>query len=88
MHPAKDHPEHIDIELSRPIELGGVKVTSLRLREPTVNDNLIAQKTAADEAMHEAQLLANLASISIEDLRRLPVRDYKKMIEAYHRFTV
>lgn len=85
---AKDYPEHIDIELSRPIELGGVKVSSLRMREPTLADSLVAKKTGNDEATQEVQLFANLCGVPADDLHRLPVRDYSKLAEAYYRFTL
>lgn len=31
---------YVDIELSRPVEIDGTKVTTLRMREPLVSDQL------------------------------------------------
>jgi len=44
----------------RPLKVDGTEVKSLTLREPTVEDQLIARKSGADPAEAEVVLTANL----------------------------
>lgn len=74
-----------DVALSRPFEMAGTKVTSIRLREPTVADQLAADGKGSDAA-REIAMMANLAEISPEDIKRLPLKDYKRVQTAFMLF--
>ncbi|MGQ5522656.1 phage tail assembly protein [Chitinimonas sp. PSY-7] len=76
------------IPLSKPITLNGVQVDRLTLREPTVGDQLIARKIAAqDDVQFELNMFASLAGCSPNDLHQLPLRDYDKLQKAYLRLS-
>jgi hypothetical protein len=77
---------HIDITLSRPIELGGVSVSSVRMREPTVGDHLAAQALKGTDAEMEILLIANLCMLTVADIHVLPIRDFHKMQVAMQGF--
>ncbi|WP_432256083.1 phage tail assembly protein [Limimaricola sp. AA108-03] len=72
----------LSVDLLRGIEIAGAKVKSLTLREPTLNDQLAAQKGNASEAELEVALIANLAEVTPEELRRAKMRDYGRLQEA------
>lgn len=67
-----------DITLSRPFEVHGTKVTSVRMREPTVGDKLAADGKGS-AASQEIAMLANLTEIAPDDIKRLPLKDYKRL---------
>jgi hypothetical protein len=68
----------LTVELARGFEVAGAKVKTLRLREPSLDDQLTAQK-GRDSAESEVALLANLAEISPDDLRTMKMRDYSRV---------
>lgn len=76
----------IDIELSRALEIDGAKVNALRMREPTVEDQLAAEAIQGTDSQREIQTFANLCSIAPADIRRLPLRDYKRVQKAFLNF--
>lgn len=73
----------VDIELSKALDVDGVKVTKLRMREPTVADQLASEEMAGGEAVKEIAMLANLCEISPADIKQLTLRDYKKVQAAF-----
>jgi hypothetical protein len=73
----------VDISLSRPLEIDGAKVSVLRMREPTVGDQLAADEYKGGDAAREIMTFANLCQITPDDLKRLRMKDYKKLQEAY-----
>lgn len=74
-----------DVTLSRPIEIAGAPVTTVRMREPTVADQMAASKQVG-AAAQEIALLANLMELAPDDLKRLPLKDYKRLQEAFMGF--
>ena len=70
----------------RPLVLDGTKVESLVMREPTVDDQLIAEKGADGAAASEVALISNLCEISPEAVRLLKLRQYGRLQEALSRF--
>ncbi|MBF1237627.1 MAG: phage tail assembly protein [Lautropia mirabilis] len=76
----------VDIELSKPIEIDGAQVTALRMREPTVGDQLMLDDMKAGDATKEVTLVANLCEIAPDDVKRLTLRDYRKVQEAFAGF--
>jgi len=68
------------IQLEHPITVHGRQVTQITLRRPKVKDQLIAVKSAEDDAERELLLLANLSSeLSPDDLKELDVADYREL---------
>ena len=78
---------HVDIDLSRPIEIDGVQVTTLRMREPTVADQLLLDEMKGSDATKEVTLVANLCEVTPDDVKRLTLRDYRKVQKAFSGFT-
>lgn len=77
---------HCDITLSRPLKIAGVDVSVLRMREPTVADQEIASDMGGSDAAREIQTFANLCEQTPDDIRRLPLKDYKRLQAAYVNF--
>lgn len=71
------------IALSRPLSVDGTKVPKVTMREPTVRDEMLARKTAGDSTGNEIILLANLCSLSEEDMKNMPLKDYRRLQEAF-----
>lgn len=80
---ANDDNGFVDIDLSRAIEIDGAKVKTLRMREPTVADQLASEELKGTDAAKELMTLANLCQITPDDLKGLSLRDYKKLQEAF-----
>lgn len=78
---------YVDIELSRPIEIDGAQVTALRMREPTVADQLLLDEMKGSDATKEVTLVANLCEVTQDDIKRLTLRDYRKVQKAFSGFT-
>lgn len=76
----------VDVELSRPIEIDGAQVTVLRMREPTVADQLMLDELKGGDATKEVTLVANLCEVAPEDIKRLTLRDYRKVQQAFAGF--
>lgn len=79
--------DFVDVKLGRPLEIDGAQVTALRMREPTVADQLAASEMQGGAAQQEITMIANLCEITPDDLKRLPLRDYRKLQEAFLGFT-
>lgn len=78
--------DFVDIKLDKPISIGGVQTSALRMREPTVRDQLAANKFKGDDADKELFIFANLCGVAPEDLHNMKMRDYGKLQEAYADF--
>lgn len=76
----------VDVELSRPIEIDGAQVTTLRMREPTVADQLMMDDMDVGNATKEVTLVANLCEVAPDDIKRLTLRDYRKVQQAFAGF--
>lgn len=75
-----------DITLSRALNIAGASVTVLRMREPTVADQEIASASNESDAAREVTMFANLCDQTPDDIRRLPLRDYKRLQAAFVNF--
>lgn len=71
----------LTIDLVRGLEIAGAKVTKLKLREPSLDDQLTSQQ-AGSNAEAEVTLIANLAEITPAELRAAKMRDYARLQEA------
>lgn len=91
---AKKNPEWLkenadgsfDITLSRPADIAGVKSATLRMREPTVADQEVASEMNGSDAAREITVFANLCDLAPDDIRKLPLREYKRLQTAYLAF--
>lgn len=77
----------VDIKLRRSIDVGGVAVKALRMREPTVNDQLTVQEMKCSEVQQEIHMISNLCDIAPDDVKKLTLRDYRKVQQAFMGFT-
>ncbi|WNL50857.1 tail assembly protein E [Xanthomonas phage Murka] len=78
----------VTIKLSRQADIAGAKVQTLKMREPLVRDDEAAQLSAnGNGTAYEMTLFANLLDVSVDDLRNLTTRDYRRIAAAYGRFT-
>lgn len=75
------------ITLSRKARANGVEVDTLKMREPMVEDQERAQESTGKGSAVEIELFANLCQVSPDDIRKLPLRDYKRLQSAYTLFT-
>ena len=52
-------------------------------REPTVGDQLVADEMKGSEAAKEIATLANLCQVAPDDIKRLTLKDYKRLQAAF-----
>jgi len=76
-----------DIELTREAEIGGVKVKQLRMREPSVEDQLVANAMKGSDLDKDIGYFANLCGVTPDDIKRLPLRSYKRVQDAFFGLT-
>ncbi len=77
----------MEIDFSdRPLEIDGTKVKKLVMREPTVEDQTIAQKGGRDPAEAEQILFANLIEQGPEVVAKFKLRQYTRLQAAYQDF--
>ena len=80
--------ESVTIDFSdRPATIDGTAVKSLTMREPTVDDQLIADKAANSRGEQEVILFASLTEQNPEAIRSLKLRQYTRLQDAYGVFT-
>lgn len=84
----KQNPDgSVDVTLRKPLTIDGASVNTLRMREPLVEDQLAAQEASGgDNAKMELTLMANLCMLAPADLKKLTMRDYKKVQAAFAAF--
>lgn len=76
----------VDVTLSRPADIAGTKTSAVRMREPTVGDQEVASGMTGTDAAREIAIFANLCQLAPDDIRKLPLRDYKRLQTAYLAF--
>jgi hypothetical protein len=77
-----------DITLAEPRNIGGIVQKSVRMREPTVNDQMVADEMNGSDASKEVGMMANLLEVTPDDIRALPLREYKRLQVAFKFFTI
>ena len=70
------------ITLSRPLDIDGAKVGQLTMREPTVDDQLAAEKLGQGGEADKVYI-ANLCQVAPADIGRLPLKDFKRLQVAF-----
>ncbi|MHC5177423.1 phage tail assembly protein [Serratia rhizosphaerae] len=82
-----DYPANTTVvTLSRPFEINGKAVTEIALREPTVRDKLMYEKSAGGSMEKESLMIASLCGLNQADLLLLPAYDYDQLVGAFNRF--
>jgi len=71
------------LTLSRPLMVDSVPISSVQMREPTLEDEVVGDKVAGSDLDKEVALFANLCMLKPADLRRLRSRDYRRLRAAY-----
>lgn len=74
---------YADITLVRGLSVSGVNVKSVRMREPTVADQLAADEFKGGDAAKEIQTMANLCQVAPDELKALTLKDYKRLQTAF-----
>lgn len=87
----KHHTEQSDGSMlidftDRPLTIDGTTVKQLTMREPTVEDQIIAKKAGADAAEAEVSMFANLIELPPEQVRGFKMRHYTRLQAAYQDF--
>ena len=72
-----------EIMLSRPLEISGAKVNVLTMREPTVNDQLASEASTGTDGEKDVNYMANLCMVTPDDIKRLPLKDFQRVKEAF-----
>ncbi|GHU13359.1 hypothetical protein FACS189449_08610 [Alphaproteobacteria bacterium] len=67
------------VKLENPIKIDGVLVHEISLRRPKVRDRLLVEKGNGIDAEKEVNFIANLASITPEDVQEIDLQDYAKI---------
>lgn len=76
----------VTISLRAGVSIDGARVRALTMREPTVDDQLTAEKVKGSPAEREVTLFANLCEVAPGDIRGMSMRDYGRLQEAYRGF--
>ena len=76
----------VTVTLSRPIEVNGAKLSTLTMREPTVDDQLAISDVKGADVLKDATMFANLCTVSPAYIRRLPLRDFMRLQAAFADF--
>lgn len=71
----------VTVTLSKPINVEGVEVTELTLREPTVKE-LLAQDKVVGETAQMVAMVAALADIPDASMKQISARDFVKLSKA------
>lgn len=77
---------HVDIKLTSPLTIAGAEVKALRMREPTVADQLAAEDAKGNDAAREIAMFANLCEVAPDDIKRLTLKDYRAAQKAFAGF--
>ena len=79
--------DSVQIELDKATVASGVETASLTMREPTVADQLAMEAVKGSAGEREVHLFASLCDVEPNAIKRLTMRDYKKLQAAYSGFT-
>lgn len=78
--------EYKEIVLKKPIDIDGAKITTLRMREPTVEDQLAAEKFSGSDGERELMMFSHLCEVTPTDIKKMTMRDYKGLQTAFLAF--
>jgi hypothetical protein len=81
-----DDGSFVDITLRRPYLFAGVKSDTVRMREPTVKDQIVASEMTGSDALREVRTFANLCDLAPSDIENIGSPDYARLQTAYTSF--
>ena len=73
----------VDIQLRTGITVAGVKVSAVRMREPTVRDQRAMAKGEGTDADREVEFFANLCGILPTELNDMTGKDYSRLQKGF-----
>lgn len=76
--------ETIEIPLSRPYEIDGVKHDKLTMFEPKLRDKILYGKDKGTDDEKSARMIARLLNIKDTDLLNLPSCDFSRLEAAFN----
>lgn len=76
----------VDVTLRRQYLLAGVKTNVVRMREPTVKDQITASEMNGSDAVREVRTFANLCEVAPAEIEALGSPDYSRLQAAYTSF--
>ncbi|MEB5748653.1 phage tail assembly protein [Leclercia adecarboxylata] len=76
--------DSVEIPLSRPYEINGVKHDKLVMFEPKLRDKILFSKDKGDPEEKSARMLARLLNLEEKDLLNLPACDYARLEDAFN----
>lgn len=71
----------VTVELVRGLKVAGATVKAVRMREPTLADQLAVDRIDGN-GLKEVTMVANLCEVPPADLHALTLRDYSRLQEA------
>lgn len=72
----------VDVQLRRVINVNGARVSAMRMREPSVEDQLVMQAVKGSDEVQELTFFANLCEVTLQDIKSLKLHDYKRLQRA------
>lgn len=75
------------VEFEVGFKRGDGRVRSVAMREPTVADQIAAERAGKSPAEQEVALVGNLCELAPGEVQSLPLRDYRRLQEALLGFT-
>ncbi|GHT91919.1 hypothetical protein FACS1894122_05030 [Alphaproteobacteria bacterium] len=69
-------------------KIDGILVHEISLRRPKVRDRLLVEKGNGSDAEKEVNFIANLASITPEEVQEIDLQDYAKIQDMLLNFLV
>jgi len=75
-----------NITLKYPVAVGGQDYEALTMRSAKARDQVVAQKSASNNAELELVLFSNLCEVSTEVIEELEMADYQQLQKAYNGF--
>jgi hypothetical protein len=76
------------VTLASPATVGGVKVDSITMREPSVGDMKIVQNSRASDAEKEIAAIANLCELTTAEVEAMSLRNFGRLQAAFKLFTI
>lgn len=74
------------IELKYPVTVAEHEYKALTMRSAKARDQIVAQKSASNNADVELVLFSNLCEVSTEVIEELEMADYQQLQKAYNGF--
>ncbi len=76
----------VKVELSEPVDIAGVKASTVTMRAPKVRDMLVMEKLGGSDAEKEIRLVASLCDLEPAVIEDMTLADYGRLQQAYRGF--